>query len=901
MPSLQPLPIDAVTPALVQAVCDRGVAVLVAPPGAGKTTRVPGALLEIVDGSIVVLQPRRLAARLAAARIASERGVALGGEVGYQVRFDRKIGPTTQIELVTEGVLTRRLLGDPDLRGVGCVVIDEFHERHLDGDLALALLSRLRERRPELKLVVMSATLDAEPVAAFLANAPIDHTASPFGDAARRGHAAPIDHTASPFGDAARRGHAAPIDHTASPFGDAARRGHAAPIVRSEGRTFPLTIEHAAQPDDRHLGKQVSAAVRKLAQAGLDGDVLVFLPGAGEIRRCTEDLADVAALFDLAIVPLHGDLPTDEQDAAVRPNARRKVILATNVAETSVTIDGVTCVIDSGLARIARHSPWSGIASLEIEPVSRASCTQRAGRAGRTRPGRVVRLYTQHDFETRRAFEPPEIARADLAGAALELHGAGLAGLGALRWYEPPPEIAATAAEDVLARLGAVSNGAITELGRRMLRFPVHPRLARLVCEAEGRGVAREACLIAALVGARELRIERRGRAAEAKLTSPSDLIDDLDAMLDARHGGLRADRLRRDGLDVGTAFAVDRAARQLEQLVDTKVRAPAGDAELDRELQIAILAGFPDRVGKRRSARSAEIVLAGGGSATLAPSSAVIDAELLVAVEVAETGARGQATKVQIRRASAIEPAWLLDLYLDRITEIDELVWNAAKERVERVTQLSYDGLAIDEQRDVDGARRAGPAAGELLAKQAIAAGIERFVDKDAFAEWRARVGFAAKLAPDSGLVAPTDDVLASVIGRACEGAISFAELRQLGLLALLDAQLGANRALVDRLAPAHLDLPRRRRVAIHYELDQPPWIASRMQDFFGLARAPSVGDGRVPLVIHLLAPNQRPVQVTSDLPGFWVRHYPALRKQLMRRYPKHAWPEDPTQLVRE
>ncbi len=844
MPLLQPLPIDAVLPALVEAVRERGVAVLVAPPGAGKTTRVPGALLELVQGSIVVLQPRRLAARLAAARIASERGVALGGEVGYQVRFDRKVGPTTRIELVTEGVLTRRLLGDPDLRGVGCVVIDEFHERHLDGDLALALLSRLRERRPELKLVVMSATLDAEPVAAFLANAP---------------------------------------------------------VVRSEGRTFPLTIEYAARPDDRLLGKQVSAAVRKLAQAGLDGDVLVFLPGAGEIRRCTEDLADAAALFDLAIVPLHGDLPSDEQDAAVRPSARRKVILATNVAETSVTIDGVTCVIDSGLARIARHSPWSGIASLEIEPVSRASCTQRAGRAGRTRPGRVVRLYTQHDFETRRAFEPPEIARADLAGAALELHGAGLAGLGALRWYEPPPEIAATAAEDVLARLGAVGNGAITELGRRMLRFPVHPRLARLVCEAEGRGVAREACLIAALVGARELRLERRGRSAEAKLTSPSDLIDDLDAMLDARHGGLRADRLRRDGLDVGTAFAVDRAARQLERLVDLRVRAPASDADLDRELQIAILAGFPDRVGKRRSARSAEIVLAGGGSATLAPSSAVIDAELLVAVDVAETGARGQATKVQIRRASAIEPAWLLDLYLDRITEVDELVWNAAKERIERVTQLSYDGLAIDEQRDVDGARRAGPAAGQLLAKQAIAAGIERFVDKDALTEWRARVGLAAKLAPDAGLVAPTDDALAGVIGRACEGATSFAELRQLGVLALLDAQLGANRALVDRLAPAHLDLPRRRRVAIHYELDQPPWIASRMQDFFGLARAPSVGDGRVPLVIHLLAPNQRPVQVTSDLPGFWVRHYPALRKQLMRRYPKHAWPEDPTQLVRE
>ncbi|HEU4727257.1 MAG TPA: helicase-related protein, partial [Kofleriaceae bacterium] len=423
------LPIDVVLPQVVQAVQGRGVLVLVAPPGAGKTTRVPGALLDagVVDGEVVVLQPRRLAARLAATRVAAERGGELGGEVGYEVRFDRRVGPRTRIRFVTEGVLTRQLLADPELRGVGCVIIDEFHERHLDGDLALALVARLRERRPGLALVVMSATLDAEPVAAFLGGAP---------------------------------------------------------QVRSEGRTFPLAIEHQEQPDDRPLGRQVAAAVRRLAQdAGgkLDGDVLVFLPGAAEIRRCQDDLAEVAAIFDLAVLPLYGDLPVEEQDRAVAPAARRKVILATNVAETSVTIDGVVCVIDSGLARIARHSPWTGLPSLQIEPVSRASCTQRAGRAGRTRPGRVVRLYTRHDFETRRAFEVPEIARADLAGAALELYGAGTdaGGLGSLRWFEAPPPAAAAAAEELIARLGAVERGRITPLGRRMLRLAVHPRLAR--------------------------------------------------------------------------------------------------------------------------------------------------------------------------------------------------------------------------------------------------------------------------------------------------------------------------------------------------------------------------------------------------------------------------------------
>jgi ATP-dependent helicase HrpB len=843
---LAPLPIDDVLPKLVAAVGQQRACVLVAPPGAGKTTRVPGALLDagVIDGSIVVLQPRRLAARLAAARIASERGGPVGGEVGFQVRFDRQVSDRTRIELVTEGVLTRRLLGDPALRGVGCVVIDEFHERHLDGDLALALVARLRDRRPELALVVMSATLDAEPVAAFLGGAS--------GPTVEPGAAV-----------------AAPV-----------------PIIRSEGRVHPLAIEFAPQVDDRPLPKQVASAVRRVAQQGLDGDVLVFLPSTGEIARCADELAEAARVFDLAVLPLHGDLTADEQDRAVRPCPRRKVILSTNVAETSVTIDGVTCVVDSGLARVARHSPWSGIPALQIEPVSRASCAQRAGRAGRTRPGRVVRLYTKHDHDTRRAFDAPEIARADLAGAALELHGSGLSGLAALRWFEPPPAVAAEAAETVLVRLGAIEAGAITPLGRRMLRFPVHPRLARIVCEGEVRGVAREACAIAALIGARELRLERRGRGATARVASTSDLIDDLDALS------------HRDGIDRGTAHQVERAAKQLERIADTRSRGPGDDDEVDRALQISILTGYCDRVGKRRAERSAEITFAGGGSATLAPTSAVLDAQFVVAVDVADTGARGQSSKMVVRRASAIDPAWLLDLYLDRITELDELTWNADKQRVERVTRLSYDGLAIDEQHAPAPADRAAAA---MLAKQALAAGIDRFVDRDALAQWRARVALVAQIAPESGLVAPTDDALGEVLARACEGATSFSELRQLGLLALLDAQLGDARALVDRLAPTHLTLPRRRRAPIHYELEQPPWIASRMQDFFGLARAPAVGDGRVPLVLHLLAPNQRPVQVTTDLPGFWVKHYPALRKQLMRRYPRHAWPEDPTQLIAE
>ncbi|MBP9085940.1 MAG: ATP-dependent helicase HrpB [Kofleriaceae bacterium] len=842
------LPIDDALPALLDAVAAHGVAVLVAPPGAGKTTRVPSALLDanlVGDGDIVVLQPRRLAARLAAERVAFERGVRIGDEVGYEIRLDRKVSAATRIRFVTEGILTRRLLSDPTLRGTSCVIIDEFHERHLDGDVALALLARLRASRPELRLIVMSATLDAEPVAAFLQ----------------------------------------------------------APIVRSMGRTFPLTIEHADPRDDLTLpiGKQVSGAVRKLVRDKLDGDVLVFLPGAGEIRFCTDDLAEAAAQHDLLVVPLHGELTAEEQDRAIGPAKQRKVILATNVAETSVTIDGVVAVIDTGRARVARHSPWSGLPMLQVEPISKASAAQRAGRAGRTRPGRVLRLYTQHDHDGRRDFDAAEIARADLAATALEMRAAGLAGLNALTWFEPPPPAAVAAAELLLRRLGATDEqGHLLPMGRAMLRFATHPRLARLICEAEPRGAGREACLIAACASARELRLERRAfRGGGAKLTSPSDLIDDLDAMLDARASGMRSERIRSAGLDVPTAHTVHRVAQQYERLLDTKQRdRKLSDDELDRVLQMAILAAYPDRVGKRRAPRSADFVFAGGGGATLAPTSSVIDAEYIVAVDTAETGQRGTASKSQIRRASAIDPAWLIDLFLDRIVERDELSWNSERNRVERVTQMMYEGLVIDESRDLEAARNAGSPAAAILAKQALAAGIERFVDAEALTQWRARLATVARATGDESLAA-SDESLAAILTTACDGYISFDELRRADLMALLDASLGDKRALVARLAPTHIDLPRRRRVQIHYELAQAPWLAARMQDFFGLARAPSVCDGRVPLVLHLLAPNQRPVQVTQDLPGFWVKHYPALRNQLMRRYPRHQWPPDPTQFI--
>jgi ATP-dependent helicase HrpB len=437
-------------PELVATLRDGNRLVLEAPPGAGKTTAAAPAALPVVAGEILVLEPRRLAARLAARRVADELGEAIGGTVGYQVRFEDVGGPRTRLRYVTEAILLRRLLVDPRLGGVGAVFLDEFHERHLAGDLALALLARLqRGARPDLRLAVMSATLDAAPVVAFLGGCP---------------------------------------------------------RLSSEGRAFPVDVEHLAQPDTRPLEEQVASAVRRLAAEKLDGDVLVFLPGAAEIARAHGACARIPGL---ELATLHGDLPPAEQDRAVTPGPRPKVILSTNVAESSVTIPGVVAVVDSGLARVAAHDPWSGLPTLRVTRISRASATQRAGRAGRTRPGRCLRLYTKHDFETRALHDAPEVRRADLAEAALLLHALGERDLAAFGWFEAPDAAALAAASALLDRLGAVHDGAPTPLGERLLKFPLHPRLGRLLVEAEGRGAGGDGALICALLGERDRRAPR--------------------------------------------------------------------------------------------------------------------------------------------------------------------------------------------------------------------------------------------------------------------------------------------------------------------------------------------------------------------------------------------------------
>jgi len=774
-PSRTPaLPVDAILPDIAASLRNFPNLVIEAPPGAGKTTRVPPALLPAVRGEVVVLEPRRIAARMAARRVAWELGEQVGGIVGYQVRFEDVCGPRTRLRFVTEGVLTRRLLSDPNLNAVDAVVLDEFHERHLESDLALALLKRLQCNRPDLRLIVMSATLDAAPVAKYLGECP---------------------------------------------------------VVRSEGRLFDISIQHLPY-SPKPLEAQVRDALELLLQTQRTGDVLVFLPGAAEIRRATRECEEVARRADLLLLPLHGSLSPEEQDRAVAPAAKRKVILATNVAESSITVEGVTAVIDSGLARFASYSHWSGLPTLHVGRVSKASAKQRAGRAGRTAPGQVIRLYTEQDYAHRPEQDAPEILRSDLSQLCLALRAMGLAKPNELEWLDTPPVAAMEAAESLLDRLGATG-----DISKQLARYPLPPRLSRIVVESVERGAGEQGCMAAALLGS--------GVQPKA-----NELLSAMSAAQDA-HVRQHAEQLRR-------------------------IARPANQKRHDDDVLLkSVLAGFPDRVARRRGGN--QVLLSAGGSAEIAGE--VPPYEFMVAVDAED---RKDKPLPLVRMTARIEPEWLLDLFPDRMCDRSELVWNEKSLRVDAVSALMYDALMIEESR---GARPEPAAAAQLLATKAFDAGIERFVDGDALNEFLSRVKFAGLVQPD----------LQETLRELCTGLRSFAELKKAAqdFIPLLE-QKGGERKL-NELAPLRITLRGGRQTKVHYEREKPPWIASRLQDFFGMRETPRIGPQKTPVVVHLLAPSHRPVQTTTDLAGFWERLYPQVRRELMRRYPKHAWPENP------
>ncbi|CAN5761158.1 ATP-dependent helicase HrpB [soil metagenome] len=825
-----PLPIDPLLPTLVRHVEEHAALVLEAPPGAGKTTRVPPALLGArgMDGEIVVLEPRRIATRMAAARVAEEMGTRLGDLVGYTVRFDDVSSAKTRIRFVTEGVLTRRLLRDRTLARVSCVVLDEFHERHLHGDVALALLRRLQlGERPDLKIVVMSATLDAAAVASHLGTT----------------------------------------------------------AIRSEGKSYAVTIEHDDKPDDRALELRVASAVRRALDD--DGDILVFLPGAAEIRRAGEACAAIAAAKGALVLPLHGELPPAEQDRAVKKNERRKLILATNVAESSLTIDGVTTVVDSGLVRRAGFAAWSGLPTLKVEKTSRASAIQRAGRAGRTRPGRAIRLYSRADFAARPKFDVPEIARMDLAQTLLELRASGI---GDVPWLDPPPSASIEGARVLLQTLGALdAAGDATAIGRELLRYPAHPRIARVIVDAAARGVAADGCAVAAVLGERDLRADRGDRGAQGRrATERSDVIALVDLLREAEESGETRSALRAIGLDELRGQAALRTKRELLRLVPKRdIEAPRSPKAYDDAIAQAILAGFVDRVARRVSSRT--FALAGGGTAELAETSLVRDAPFVVAVDAESRGASGSG-KPTIRLASAIEPEWLMDLVPGEVVERDVVEWNAERGRVDAVSRLEFRGIEITETR---ASATPSEAAGKLLFEAATRRGGFGGASSVGGADLAARITFARRY--DPSLPAIDEDAAKTALATLCADRTSLEELEGISLEDALRGALGPALGALERLAPTKITLRSTRVVPVHYDAGKDPWIEARLQDFFGQTTTPTLATGRFNLVVHLLAPNARAVQVTTDLAGFWSRHYATIRKELMRKYPRHAWPEDP------
>jgi ATP-dependent helicase HrpB len=814
------LPVDEVVPEVRAAIGARGAVVLHAPPGAGKTTRVPPAVAEALGagaGRVVVLEPRRVAARAAARRIAEERGWTLGREVGWWIRFERRFAPETRVLFVTEGLLVRWLQRDPFLDGVGALVFDEFHERALDSDLALALARRVRrEARAELALIAMSATLDVEPLAGYL---------------------------------------------------DAA-------VVRSEGRLHPVDVRRLERVDERPLEQQVAAAVRR-ALAETEGDLLAFLPGRAEIARAREALAPLAAERGLELRPLFGERAIEEQDAALRRSDRRRVILATNVAETSVTVEGVRAVVDSGLARQRRYDPATGLDRLETVRISRAAAEQRAGRAGREAPGLCLRLWSAADDLARRPFETPEVRRVDLSRAALELAAWGEREPSRFEWFEPPEPARLERALAELRELGALDAGGVTRLGRRLAALPLAPRLGRLLIEGERLGAREEAALAAALLSDRD---PFRGERGTGRAGTRSDLVDRLQALDAARHRPIFD--ARRQLLSLLRSSAEEQST----------ARPPAGARNEPEALLRSVAAAYLDRLCRRREPGSERAVMVGGRGVRLARSSAVRDAELFVAVEL-DAGRAGERSEGLVRVASAVERSWLPP---ELVRETRELDWDASRERVVERRVERFEDLVLDAREtpisDADAAAR-------RLAEQARLAPARALpLDDPALAALRARLRFLRLARPDAGADPSSDEALRALLPQLAAGRRSFAELRRADWTGALLASLApAERRALESDAPERLEVPSGSRIRIDYSDPARPVLAARIQELFGLAETPRLAAGRVAVLVHLLAPNGRPQQVTTDLASFWKNTYSQVRRELAGRYPKHAWPEDP------
>ena len=822
------LPIDEVLPALRLALAERHEAVLEAPPGAGKTTRVPLALLDepwLAGQKILMLEPRRLAARAAAERLASELGEKVGETVGYRIRLDSKVGPDTRIEVVTEGILTRRLQHDPALEGVGLVIFDEFHERSLDADLALALSLNgrelFRDEQP-LKILLMSATLEGERLASIL------------GDA---------------------------------------------PILRSEGRMYPVTMRWGRPfvPGEFIEPRVVQTVLDAINDES--GSLLVFLPGQAEIRRVNQQLADaLGSRGDILLCPLHGELDLAAQRAAIEPAPKglRKVVLATNIAETSLTIDGVRVVIDAGLARVPRFDPGSGMTRLDTQRISRASATQRAGRAGRLEPGVCYRLWSEDQHGQLAAYGSAEILQADLAGLALQLARWGVTPE-QLIWLDVPPAASYAQAQQLLERLGALRDRKLTPHGETMAELPAHPRIAHLLLRGQDLGLADMACDVAALLGERDI---LRGAGA------------DVHSRLALLSGESRAARGGQGGVQ-----RAKQLARQYRGYLRAKATQPVTDPDHPRWLGALLALAYPDRIAQQRKPGGAEYRLANGRAALFSEVDGLMKQPWLV---IADLGSRQGQREERIYLAAEFDPALLDGVLSEQVSVVDQLDWDEREGvlRAERQRKVGELVLSREPLTGLDEAART-----QALINLVRRKGLELLPWTPELRQWQARVALLRQLemqaqghsewpdVSDTALLTGLEEWLAPYLGR----------VSRLSHFAGLDLSSIVHNLLkwplpqrLDELAPHHIKVPSGSSVRLDYS-EHPPILAVRLQELFGLADTPRIAGGRQVVKLHLLSPARRPVQVTQDLANFWRSTYAEVKKDLKGRYPKHYWPDDP------
>ena len=827
------LPIDEVLPALREALTTRHEAVLEAPPGAGKTTRVPLALLNepwLAGQTILMLEPRRLAARAAAERLASELGEKVGETVGYRIRLDSKVGPNTRIEVVTEGILTRRLQEDPALEGVGLLIFDEYHERSLDADLALALSLNgrelFRDEQP-LKILLMSATLEGERLASLLNDAP---------------------------------------------------------ILRSEGRMYPVAMRWGRpfQPGEFIEPRLVQTVLEALNDE--TGSLLVFLPGQAEIRRVHQQLADaLGERSTVLLCPLHGELDLAAQRAAIdpAPAGQRKVVLATNIAETSLTIDGVRVVIDAGLARVPRFDPGSGMTRLDTQRISRASATQRAGRAGRLEPGVCYRLWSQDQHEQLAAYASAEILSADLAGLALQLGRWGVTP-GQLVWLDVPPAAAYAQAQDLLERLGALQGSSpqdwqLTRHGQAMAELPAHPRIAHLLLRGQALGLANMACDVAALLGERDIL-----RGAGADLHSRLVLLSGEERAARGAQGGVQRAR---------------QLARQYRGYLRGKPEQPVPDPQHPRWLGALLALAYPDRVAQQRRAGGAEYRLANGRAALFAEADSLMKQGWLV---VADLGSRQGQREERIYLAADFDPALFDSVLAEQVRCVDQLDWDEREGvlRAERQRKVGELVLSREPLTGLDEAARS-----QALVNLVRRKGLELLPWTPELRQWQARVALLRQLDLDQQGDSSWPDVSDGALLKSLEHWLMpyLGRVSRLSHFANLDLSSIVHNLLpwplpqrLDEQAPHHLSVPSGSSIRLDYS-EQPPILAVRLQELFGLAETPRIAGGRQVVKLHLLSPARRPVQVTQDLANFWRSTYAEVKKDLKGRYPKHYWPDDP------